>query len=94
MLSDQFWCRWRSEYLTILQKRQKWLVETPNLKVGDVVLVKDMTVCRNNWPLAVVVEVFPSSDSKVRSVKVRVMREGGQAPLIRPITELILLLSE
>ena len=94
VLSDQFWCRWRSEYLTMFQSRRKWLKETQDLKKGDVVLMKDEAVCRNQWPLAVIQEAFPSSDSKVRSVEVKLTREGKPTFLTRPITELVLLLSE
>lgn len=32
ILSDQFWNRWRSEFLTMLQNRQKWVTEKPNIK--------------------------------------------------------------
>ena len=91
VLSDLFWNRWRSEFLTMLQSRRKWVTEKPNIKVGDVVLMKDKDVCRNQWPLARVVETFPSSDSRVRSVKVKVIREGKPIALVRPITELVLL---
>lgn len=91
ILSDQFWNKWRSEFLTTLQSRQKWAVEKPNLKEGDVVLMRDQDVARNQWPLARVVETFPSSDLKVRSVKVKVVRSGQPITFIRPITELVLL---
>lgn len=37
----------------------------PNLKEGDVVLLRDKSVPRNQWPLAVIEEVLPSSDKVV-----------------------------
>ena len=40
-LADQFWVRWRREYLQSLQKRPKWNEHKRNLVVGDVVIVKD-----------------------------------------------------
>ena len=91
VLSEQFWQKWRSEFLTLLQSRKKWLKETPNLKQGDVVLMRDDSVCRNQWPLGIVSEIFPSSDAKVRSVKVKVIREGKSVFFTRPVTELVLL---
>lgn len=94
ILADQFWARWRSEFLSTLQIRQKWIISKPNLKDGDIVLMKDDAVSRNQWPLAVVVETYPGSDSKVRSVKIKVIREGNPSYLNRPFSELVLLLNE
>ena len=42
-----------------------------NLKVGDIILLMDENDRRGQWPLARVVEVFPSEDGLVRSVKVK-----------------------
>ena len=40
-LADQFWVRWRSEYLQTLQVRSKWNKCAPNLEPHDIVLMKD-----------------------------------------------------
>ena len=40
-LANLFWKRWVKEYLTILQKRQKWTKLNPNFTVGDVVIIAD-----------------------------------------------------
>ena len=42
-LAEKFWSRWKKEYLQLLQLRQKWAGEKRNLRVGDVVLLKDDT---------------------------------------------------
>lgn len=47
VLADIFWARWRKEYLSTLQSRQKWFHNWPNLKEGDVVLMKDNQLRRN-----------------------------------------------
>jgi hypothetical protein len=39
-----------------------------NIKVSDLVLLMDGNYGRGQWPLACVVEVFPSKDGLVRSV--------------------------
>ena len=39
---NEFWSRWKSEYLSNLQSRQKWNGVSKNFKVNDVVLVLEM----------------------------------------------------
>ena len=39
-LADQFWIRWRREYLQSMQTRTKWQGTRSNLRAGDVVLVR------------------------------------------------------
>ena len=94
-LADQFWSRWRREYLATLQKRHKWVRKSRNFEVGDIVLIKDGGIFtrRNGWPLARVVEVFPSDDGLVRKVKLRVAHKQGDKTriLFRPISKLVLL---
>ena len=60
------------------------------MKVGSVVLMRDLDVHRNQWPLGVILRVFSSSDGKVRKVEVRTSRQT----YIRPVGELVLLLDE
>ena len=47
---NHFWRRWSSEYLQQLQALSKWRHSTPNLQVGDVVVIRDDTPF--TWPLA------------------------------------------
>ena len=93
-LADLFWNRWRQEYLITLQKRRIWQSERPNLKDGDVVLLKDADVCRNEWPMGVVVNAIWSSDSKVRKAEVCIIKDGKRSVFTRPVTELVVLLSD
>ena len=84
-LSNLFWSRWLKEYLPSLNIRSKWRTVCPDIKPGELVLVYDPGMPRNLWPLAIVKEVFPGRDGKVRSaiVKTRV------SDLHRPITQLV-----
>ncbi|TWW78623.1 hypothetical protein D4764_11G0007440 [Takifugu flavidus] len=93
-LADTFWKRWKGEYLSTLQCSRKWTNVKPNVKEGDVVLLKDSQAHRNEWPVGLVVKALPSSDSKVRKVEVRVVKEGKAKVFLRPITEIVVLLSE
>ena len=72
------------------QKRQKWNETSPNSQVGDVVLIRDETCPRNQWPLAKVTEVLPSDDGLVRKVRLLVTRSGTRKVFDRPIHKLIL----
>ncbi|XP_053403242.1 uncharacterized protein LOC128558339 [Mercenaria mercenaria] len=92
VLADRFWKRWKNDYLQSLQPRRKWQQEVEDIHVGDVVLVKDVEVIRNQWPLGIVEEVFPSKDGRVRKLSVRMRREMKNVVLTRPISEIVLLL--
>ena len=68
-LTNIFWQRWRSEYLAVLQPRQKWTSTSRNMRVDDIVIINDESIGRNEWPLARVSQVYPSSDGRVRKVQ-------------------------
>ena len=70
-LAEQFWKRWVREYLPTLSKRQKWTTPRRNLKVNDLVLVKNEDLPRSQWALARIVATYPSSDGFIRTVDVR-----------------------
>jgi hypothetical protein len=74
-LANEFWLRWRREVLHNLQSRQKWNRPQKNLSVGDIVISKESEEPRNKWPLAKVVDVYPSEDGYVR--KVRILKSDG-----------------
>ena len=91
-LANQFWLRWQREYCTLLQKRQKWPSPKRSIMIGDVVLVCDSESPRNQWPLAVVTEVFPSQDNLVRKVQIMTTKDGEKKFFQRPVHKLVLLL--
>ncbi|KAG1929293.1 hypothetical protein F2P79_023066 [Pimephales promelas] len=68
-LCNEFWTRWRKEYLLNLQQRSKWNKERRNAKVNDIVLLQDDGSPRTQWKLAKVVEVFQGADGRVRKLK-------------------------
>jgi hypothetical protein len=69
-LASAFWKRWVKEYLPLLQERQKCLTEKRNLQPKDLVLLMDERLCREQWPLGVVEEVYPDKKGRVRQVLV------------------------
>lgn len=92
-LADTFWQRWNKEYLHTLQTRRKWKDSVPNLKRGDIVLLRDKTVSRNEWPTGTIVNPLPGQDGRVRKAEVRVTKNGSTSTYTRPISEMVLLLS-
>ena len=84
-LSSELWKQWSSEYLQSLQKRAKWKKSMNNVKVGDIVLVKDEEFHHRSWPLARVVRTFPGGDGHVRVVEVRI----GHKIYTRPIHKMV-----
>ena len=84
-LANQFWERWRKEFLLTLQERQKWSSPRRNARKGDVVLLKEDSP-RNRWKTARVAEVYTDEDGLVRRVRVVVsdplLNEKGQRIII------------
>ena len=89
-LADQFWRRWRADFLPTLQQRRRWTRAEPNVRVGDVALIMDDDAPRSQWPLGRVVETHESADGLVRKVTLRVRGNVYDRPihrLVRLITE-------
>ena len=83
-LADLFWKRWIREYLPLLRERTKWTKPSENVRVGDLVIMIDFLLPRNEWVLARVLEVFPGPDGYVRSARIRT----AKGELVRPISKL------
>jgi hypothetical protein len=84
-MSDNFWKRWRKEYLPLLTSRSCWRRKTRNISVDDLVLVNDPDVPKGVWPLGRIKSVFKGTDGVVRSVEVRTKR----GVFMRPVTKLV-----
>lgn len=100
-LANEFWQRWKKEYLLSLQQRQKWHKTNRNAKVNDIVIIQDDTTPRNDWKLAKVTAVYPSQDGCVRKVQLLISdstldnhgkRLSKPVHLIRPIHKTVTLL--
>ena len=99
-LVNEFWCKWKREFLQSLQSRQKWISVKRNLQVDDVVIVKDDSLPRNRWKLARVSETYPDNDGLVRKVRIVVATDAlddlgrptkAAVYLERPVQKLVLL---
>lgn len=100
-LAEQFWSRWRKEYLANIALRQRWHAPRRNLQVGDIVIVKGEDVHRNEWRLGRVSETTTDKDGLVRRVKIhlgdsKLGKKGERLHKVseveRPVQKLVLLL--
>lgn len=89
-LANEFWKRWKVEFLASQQERKKWVNPEKNLKKDDVVLMVEDDTSRNQWPLARVVDTYPGSDGRVRKVRIRL---GNGREYDRPVHKLVLLIA-
>jgi len=85
--------------VVLLRKREKWAVQRRNHEVGDLVLLQDVNLPRNNWPLGRIVKVYSGSRNVVRSADVLIsklsnnVKDFSTKVVHRPIVKLILLKS-
>lgn len=65
-LFQEVWRFWSADYLNLLRDRQKWRIVKANIKVNDVVLVKEDNVAPSAWLKGLVIEVYPDKQGAVR----------------------------
>ncbi|KAL0153126.1 hypothetical protein M9458_051582, partial [Cirrhinus mrigala] len=75
-LCEQFWGRWRIEYLGNISLRQRWHTPRRNVQVGDVVIVKEGEALRNEWRMARVLKVCKDDDGLVRKATIQMGDRG------------------
>ncbi|XP_071944703.1 uncharacterized protein [Antedon mediterranea] len=93
-LANSFWKRWKQDYISNLQRRPKWQDTKQSIKKGDIVLLKDKQAHRNEWQIARVVKAFLGTDGLVRHVELTTQKGDGMKKYSRPISDLVVLVSE
>ncbi|XP_071055150.1 uncharacterized protein [Onthophagus taurus] len=83
MVQD-FWARWKRDYLHTLQQRSKWNKKSLNLAAGDLVIIKNEQQPPLKWDTGRIIEVHPGKDGIVRVATVRT----STGVLKRPATKL------
>lgn len=70
-LLQHFWRRWSNEYINGLQQRSKWrFLNAENLKIGQMVLIKEEKLPVQDWRLGRITSIYPGKDGVVRVVDV------------------------
>jgi hypothetical protein len=84
LLADEFWKRFVAEYVPTISKRSKWYDEKTPLKVGQLVLIVDENLKRGEWKRAIVTDVHPGNDGRIRSATVKTAKSS----YLRPVSKL------
>ena len=87
-LVRHFWKRWSTEYITHIGQFTKWRRPSRNLRVNDIVIIREDSTIPTKWPLAKVVKVHPGKDNLVRVATVKT----SSGVRTRPVTKLAVLL--
>lgn len=86
-MKDDFWRRWRSDYLHTLQPRTCWKNVQDSVVLNSLVLVTDENTPPAKWPLGRIVKLHPGKDYLTRTVTVRT----AEGEYVRPIVKMCLL---
>ena len=90
-ITNEFWLRWRKEFLQTLQKRKTCKIGRRSFQNGDMVLLKIETHW-NHWPVAPKIETFDNKHGVVRTVRLKLGSENNtQRELVQPIAKIVLL---
>ena len=91
-IAEEFWHRWRKEFLQSLQSRQQWNHKRRKFEVGDILILKKQDCQCNQWPLARIIGVDMDRNGDVHIVTLCVADlNNGNQTLRRPITKIMLL---
>ena len=83
LLTDQFWKRWKQEYLTSLREFHRTTgTNTQKVTVGDIVQIHDDSP-RNTWKVAVIDSLVYGKDGLARSAVIRTRSGLTNRPIVK-----------
>ncbi|XP_044762078.1 uncharacterized protein LOC123319271 [Coccinella septempunctata] len=82
-LHQDFWRRWKVEYLHTLQQRSKWLTSFPPPAIGTLVLIKSDNAPPLQWEMGRIMKDHPGLDNVVRVATVKTRRGTLKRPLLK-----------
>ncbi|XP_028157810.1 uncharacterized protein LOC114350993 isoform X2 [Ostrinia furnacalis] len=81
---QNFWSRWKHEYLNSLTQRAKWTKDSKPLAVGSMVIIKDDNRAPLHWTLGRVQQLIAGADGIVRIAMVKTATNNLiQRPLVK-----------
>ena len=75
------------EYLPILSIFRKWISQSSNFKIGDLLIIETKDTPRSNWPLGRIKDIKEGSNNTVRVVRLKT--SSGET--VRPVSQVALL---
>ncbi|XP_055527359.1 uncharacterized protein LOC129719980 [Wyeomyia smithii] len=84
---QEFWRRWRREYLNQLQARQKRWKPPVQIQIGKLVVIQDDNLPPMRWRMGRITAIHPGDDNVVRVVTVKT----SSGVLVRPVEKLCIL---
>ena len=84
-MRNHFWRRWRKEVLHHLQVSAKWFCAKRDLRVGDLVLLKDDLQPPQKWSLARILQLHPGPDGLTRVLTLKTT----SSTLTRPLAKIV-----
>lgn len=82
-----FWQQWSTEYLTTLQVHTKWSTGVANVRLNDIVVIRDSQSSPLSWRMGRVIALLPGADGVVRVVRLRTTH----GEITRPVVKLVIL---
>lgn len=82
-MHQQFWTKWRIEYLHRLQHRPKWLEKKTEPKINDLVIIKDENLPPSKWALGRILETHPGTDGITRVVTLKTKDNVIKRPVVK-----------
>ncbi|KAL0880978.1 hypothetical protein ABMA27_002135 [Loxostege sticticalis] len=88
-MHQDFWNRWHTEYLTTLSQRLKWTKPTREVKIGQMVIIKDESTHPLKWRFGRIANLFYGRDGIPRSASIQTVQGVLSRPLVKlcPIPE-------
>ncbi|CAK1602856.1 unnamed protein product [Parnassius mnemosyne] len=65
-IRQQFWERWRTEFLNELQQRSKWRISQGQISEGDMVVLKEPNLPPLKWRMGRIHRLYPGTDGVAR----------------------------
>ena len=71
LMAQDYWLQWQRIYLPTLVPGKKWNSPQPNFKEGNLILLKDFTMVKNQWSHGRVYKVIPNKDGNVCCLEIK-----------------------
>ncbi|CAH2227634.1 jg22410 [Pararge aegeria aegeria] len=82
---QNFWSRWKHEYLNSLTQRAKWTKDSKPLNIGSMVIIKDENRSPLHWPLGRVTNLISGADGVAR---IAILKTATSQQIQRPLVKL------